>query len=331
MSAPPESVFISYQRKNQPFAERLELDLRRAGLTVWRDLTGIELGEDFANIILPAIHRSTCVVLLASPESAASAWVLKEVAEATERKMRVVPLQLARASNEKTGPGGWAGKLPAEWKQLNMVNNAVSDYWTEARRLAVSLHAPQSALPSVQTFLDRGGRTVAEAATELGGAHTVIDTTGRPFVQLPVAPAAYGMTWLFAPADAPMKWPADLGVLFNFTSKHPGVRHLDALAHWAKQVDGKEPWLLMVEGPIDRDKREYDMRTDCPHEWADGIGAGERAVEEFGRHARRVGFYFNCLLPLAFEVGLRTTMMNRKPRRVYHYGRAGYDVAFDSW
>jgi hypothetical protein len=44
-----------------------------------------------------------------------------------------------------------------------------------------------------------------------------------------------------------------------------------------------------------------------------------------------VGYYFNCLVPLAFEIGLRATRHTER-RRIYHHDRGiGYVTAHDGW
>ncbi len=214
-----------------------------------------------------------------------------------------------------------------------MLENATTDYWGTIRQLATALNAPGPMPRTLQEVLNRQQETVAEAATELGGS---IETypDGRSFARLPVAPSAYGMTWLFARPEARLHWPESLAVLFNFTGTYPGSRHRESLQHWSEQV--AEPWLLMVEGPVDRNAMSYELKADQAHEWADSIHAGHRMIEEFAKGRHQVGYYFNCLLPLAFEIGVSSTMVSRR-RRVYHYnnrpasGPARYELAFDGW
>ena len=314
------SVFISYSRRNRPFAERLYFDLNRAGLDVWLDLSDIPPGADFEQRILPAIAERSHLVLLASPDAADSEWVRREVSEARSQHKTVIPLRLA----------GRSGTMPAEWERLNMIEGAALDYWGTVRRLARSLHAPRPQLLSLTELLNLQVGTTADAAAELTGAEEVTDAAGRSFVKLPVAPSAYAMTWLFAPLAAPLARPSALGVLFNFTSDYPGSRYKGALAHWAGQV--VEPWMVMLEGPVNRQKHEYDVRTDHEAEWEDCIAAGTRLLEEHARGRDRLGYYLNCLVPLAFEVGLRTRML-AGPRRVFHFNarKGEYELAADGW
>ncbi len=215
-----------------------------------------------------------------------------------------------------------------------MIECAALDYWGTVRRLAAALGAPQPAPRSLVDLLNAQPASVAAAAEELGGTADETDSGGRQYVRLPVAPSASGMTWLYAPAGAGLRWPASLGVLFNFTNHYPGTRHKESLQHWSTQVD--EPWLVMVEGPVNRVAMQYELKAGQAHEWEDGTAAGQRAIEEFAKRSQRVGYYFNCLLPLAFEIGLRSTMVSAR-RRVYHYNRrpesgaARYELAFDGW
>ena len=51
-------VFISYSRKDLTFVEHLAHDLRIAGLEVWYDLSGLEIGMHWGTEIQDAIKRS---------------------------------------------------------------------------------------------------------------------------------------------------------------------------------------------------------------------------------------------------------------------------------
>ena len=109
-----------------------------------------------------------------------------------------------------------------------------------------------------------------------------------------------------------------------------GTRFGSTLAHCATQ--SAEPWLVMLEGPVNRLTNQYLLRTDHPHEWEDCISAGTRLLDGYARGRGRLGYYMNCLVSLAFEVGLRTRQLDG-PRRVFSFNapRGVYELAADGW
>lgn len=321
------TAFISYSRSNRAFAKRLVVDLKRAGVDAWLDLSSLEPGTRWATEIMPAIAAAGHVVLLASPEAKESEWVGKELAEAKRLGKTVVPLRLA----------GLPGTMPADWEAWHMIEGAGTDYWKTFPRLVAAVKAPLPPPRSLVELLDSPHGTAADAAAELGEPAVEPGPNGRPFVKLPVAPSAYGMTWLFAPRDAPLRWPDSLGVLFNFTGPYSRARYQESLGHWAAEVGAAdEPWLVMVEGPVNRADTFYEVNVDWPHEWDDAIHACWKVVEEFARRSHRVGYYLNCLTALAFEVAVRSKAVKER-RRVYQYdqkaatARQKYAVAYDGW
>ncbi|MDQ8707114.1 TIR domain-containing protein [Streptomyces sp. LHD-70] len=81
-------AFISYsQRENKPLAKQLQRGLERLAvsrfrpmrMSVFRDITGLPANHDLWQSIQRELARSRYLILLASPEAAASPWVAKEV------------------------------------------------------------------------------------------------------------------------------------------------------------------------------------------------------------------------------------------------------------
>lgn len=70
-------VFISYARQDFDFASSLSDVIERHGLTVWWDRSLVP-GDDFRARILDELNISTNVIVLWSPNSVASAFVLDE-------------------------------------------------------------------------------------------------------------------------------------------------------------------------------------------------------------------------------------------------------------
>jgi hypothetical protein len=78
-----EHVFISYSSKNTNYADGLQRVLESAGHSVWRDVRSIVGGDYWEPEIFRAIDNANVVIVIVSPESAASTWVKEEIALAT--------------------------------------------------------------------------------------------------------------------------------------------------------------------------------------------------------------------------------------------------------
>jgi formylglycine-generating enzyme required for sulfatase activity len=88
----PDTLFISYAREDVEFAQKLNADLQRHGVTTWIDEFGIRSGEDWPNRIATAIEGCQAVLVILSPDSVASKWVQRELAFADKKGKRVLPL-----------------------------------------------------------------------------------------------------------------------------------------------------------------------------------------------------------------------------------------------
>jgi formylglycine-generating enzyme required for sulfatase activity len=85
-------VFISYSRKDLTFVQRLAKDLEAAGLEVWYDLTGLEVGTRWGSEIQNAIRSSDYFVVILSPNSTESEWVEREFLYAGNHRKKVIPI-----------------------------------------------------------------------------------------------------------------------------------------------------------------------------------------------------------------------------------------------
>lgn len=92
-----EHIFISYRRDgavNQRWAERIDERLVAEGFAVWRDVTGIQPGQRWAQVIPPALDGAVMVLCVVSKSILESEWVDDELNYARQRKLLVVPLQV---------------------------------------------------------------------------------------------------------------------------------------------------------------------------------------------------------------------------------------------
>jgi hypothetical protein len=85
-------VFISYSRKDLAFVEQLADDLKKAGVDVWYDVSGIRGGTRWRVEIENAVRNSQCTIVVLSPDSIASEWVDREFLFASNLKRKIIPL-----------------------------------------------------------------------------------------------------------------------------------------------------------------------------------------------------------------------------------------------
>ncbi|GAA1299783.1 TIR domain-containing protein [Saccharothrix xinjiangensis] len=90
-------VFISYSRRQQPYARRLAGHLRvEHGIDTWID-DELITGDRWERVIHTRIDECAALVVLMSPESEASDWVDLEITRAQDRGKPVLPLPLLLA------------------------------------------------------------------------------------------------------------------------------------------------------------------------------------------------------------------------------------------
>ena len=71
------TVFVSYARADEPQAERVADTLRADGYEVWRD-ADLPAHQPYADVIEQRLRDAKAVVVLWSPDAAASQWVRAE-------------------------------------------------------------------------------------------------------------------------------------------------------------------------------------------------------------------------------------------------------------
>ena len=96
-----QDVFISYSREDQQKVNRLVGYLREQGLNVWMDETDIHGATMWTEEIVEAIHGCTLFILAISSHSTDSKNVVKELALASEREKKILPLYLEESQIPK--------------------------------------------------------------------------------------------------------------------------------------------------------------------------------------------------------------------------------------
>ncbi|MBC8171153.1 MAG: protein kinase, partial [Anaerolineae bacterium] len=90
---PNRHVFISYSRADNEFVQRLIYDLETEGIPVWIDKKGLKPGtRNWEDALRTAIRGAYAMILVASPASRQSNYVLDELAIAEMYKAPVYPV-----------------------------------------------------------------------------------------------------------------------------------------------------------------------------------------------------------------------------------------------
>jgi hypothetical protein len=89
-------IFISYARDDGLiYAERLEVDLNRAGHTTWRDKSNLNVFySDFSGEIGIAIRAADVIVVVVTPsiEQNPTSFVRREIVYAQSKRKPIIPL-----------------------------------------------------------------------------------------------------------------------------------------------------------------------------------------------------------------------------------------------
>jgi uncharacterized membrane protein len=85
-------VFISYSRKDIDFVKRLASDLKKTGVAVWWDISGIPPGTEWPKRIQDGLENSDYFIVVLSPDAIQSPWVRKEYTFAQIENKPIFPL-----------------------------------------------------------------------------------------------------------------------------------------------------------------------------------------------------------------------------------------------
>ncbi|MFJ9585050.1 TIR domain-containing protein [Streptomyces acidicola] len=174
-------AFISYsQKQDNELAKALQDGLKRLALPRWRtarmsvfrDVTSLPANSDLWALLQGELARSRYLILLASPEAAASPWVAREVEHwLRERSTEHLLIAVARGEirwDEEAGDFDWehttalprqlAGHFPAEplWVDLRQITDDThrSLRYTAFRGAVATLAAPLHGRPKEELDSD---------------------------------------------------------------------------------------------------------------------------------------------------------------------------------
>ena len=125
-------IFISYSSKDRAQAEQLIELLASAGLSVWIDKSGIDVATHWSGEIVDAINDCKAFVVLLSPNSIASVNVIKEVSLASEKRKKILPLDLEPVALTRDFEYQLAGIQRAQMTNIDSVIRVLTKFGLEA-------------------------------------------------------------------------------------------------------------------------------------------------------------------------------------------------------
>lgn len=297
-------VFISYSRWNKPFADRLKVDLGRAGVDAWLDTTDIVAGRSWRQEIAQNIESSSSLILLASPESSQSRIVAEELAYARHCGKEVIPVHI----------GGSVDDLKPEWRALHLLNFRDGAYWEMLPQLFAGLQADLKVPSNYRHFLNQPGITLSQVAQQLHANRSFL-VEGKEFAGIPLTQTGYSTTWLLGPADEPLRLPREIAAVLQFTGRATQETDYEVVQYLLQK--GLPSWVVSVRGPINYSRNQARYELLHRHCWEDAVQTSDWMFDRFlkGQHVR---LFFNAPLPLLFAFGAHPRGMFQSCH-LYHY------------
>ncbi|HZK76200.1 MAG TPA: TIR domain-containing protein [Candidatus Kapabacteria bacterium] len=125
-------IFISYSRQDAEQAQLLTELLTSAGLSCWIDKSGIDLATSWSKEIVQAIDQCKAFVVLLSSASNESTNVHKELSLASEKKKKILPLDLEPVALSEEMQYHLAGIQRAQMTNIDAVIRALAKLGLEA-------------------------------------------------------------------------------------------------------------------------------------------------------------------------------------------------------
>lgn len=152
-------IFISYSKRNKDYAYGLADFLQAQGFNIWIDRVGIEYGENWERVIFKAIDGCAAFLVIMTPESYESDWVLRECHHADKRRKKQFPLLLEGEEFPRYGLTQYAnvrgGKMPPE-DFLARLRQVITPQAQQGKNVAPpEVPEPANFIPEQKQLLDR--------------------------------------------------------------------------------------------------------------------------------------------------------------------------------
>lgn len=126
-----EPIYISYSRQDVEFVRHLANDLRVAGANIFLDQNELQESTPWGSSIYAAVNSAAMIMVILSPYSVKSDFVMEEVSVALKSKKRIIPILFAHC------------EVPTQLKKLQMLDFTEDYRWGLIKlQEALGLRAP---------------------------------------------------------------------------------------------------------------------------------------------------------------------------------------------
>lgn len=125
-------IFISYSSKDREKAQQLTELLASAGLSVWIDHSALEVSTSWSAEIVDAINSCSAFIVLLSRHSVESHNVIKEVSLASEKRKKILPLDLEPTTLPRELEYQLAGIHRTSMSNIDSIIRALGKFGLEA-------------------------------------------------------------------------------------------------------------------------------------------------------------------------------------------------------
>jgi hypothetical protein len=127
-------IFISHSSRDKWIAGKIAKDIEAFSIETFLDEKDLEVGDDLDDIV--DVHLQTCdeLLILLSPSSVASPWVLVEIGGAKALGKRIAPILLHLGANDIPSP---------ITKKLALDINNIERYYDQLKARKVGLAPPK--------------------------------------------------------------------------------------------------------------------------------------------------------------------------------------------
>lgn len=195
---PAYSTFLSYSRSDADIMLRFKSDLERQGFHVWVDEADLEIGtETWEAEIQNALEHANCLIVLMSPDSKQSKWVLRELSYAERHGIRIFPVLIRGAEIDAVpvrlsstmwvdARGNYSRALQrlviAVRKQFSLINSGTHILETTVPKKSEISNTPSNLETGYETRITSLQDQIAELQSQLGARYSLIfevDTQGK--------------------------------------------------------------------------------------------------------------------------------------------------------